>query len=124
MNARRLPALAFTVALTVELTLGGCAGPQRQRQESATSTFRDPGLSVLAARDRLLPGQTRQAEVLATLGPATVVRFASGYQVWVYRVRPDRRDAEAAEVPELVILFSPAGVVQKARIRLPADRPR
>ena len=122
MTASRRPIIAIAAALAAQLALGGCAGPQRQ--ERAASTFRDPGLTVQAARNVLIPGQSRQAEVLATLGPATVVRFASGYQVWVYRGRPDRRNAEAAEVPELVILFSPAGLVQKARVRvLPTDAP-
>lgn len=123
MTASRRPIIAIAVALAAQVALGGCAGPQRQRQERAAPTFRDPGLTVQAALDVLIPGQSRQAEVLATLGPATVVRFASGYQVWVYRGRPDRRNAEAAEVPELVILFSPAGVAQKARVRVPTDAP-
>lgn len=122
MNAARR--LAIAVALVAGLLLGGCAGPQRQRPETATPAFRDAGLTVQAARDRLRLGQSRQSDVLAALGPATVVGFASGYQVWVYRVRSDRRDADAAEGPELVILFSPAGVAHKARIRLPPDRPR
>jgi hypothetical protein len=117
MTTSRRRVVAMAVALAAQLALGGCAGPQRQ--EHAAPTFRDPELSVQAARDRLIPGQSRQAEVLATLGPATVVRFASGYQVWVYRSRPDRRKAEAEAVPELVILFSLAGVVQKARVRVP-----
>jgi len=122
MIGARRPAVA--VALVAGLLLGGCAGPQRPRPETAAPAFSDPGLTVQAARDRLILGQSRQADVLAALGPATGVRFASGYQVWVYRGRPDPRDAKAAEVPELVILFSPAGVAHKARIRLPPDRPR
>lgn len=124
MTASRRPVIAMAIALAAQIALSGCAGPQRLRQEQAASTFRDPGLTVQAARNLLIPGQSRQAEVLATLGPATVVRFASGYQAWVYRGRPDRRNSEAAEVSELVILFSPAGVVQKARVRLPLELPR
>lgn len=122
MKAAHRPAVA--VAVGAALLLGGCAGPQRQRPEPAAPAFRDAGLTLQAARDGVRLGQSLQPDVLAALGPTTVVRFASGYQVWVYRGRPDGRAAEAAEAPELVILFSPAGLAQQARIRLPPDRPR
>lgn len=123
MIAARRAASACAVTFAVGVALGGCAAPQRQHQESA-APFRDPGLTVQAARDRLRLGESHRSEVSATLGPATVVRFPSGFEVWTYRGHRDRRDAKGAEVPELVILFSPTGVVQKSRVRLPPNRSR
>jgi hypothetical protein len=74
-------------------------------------------------------GSTR-SEVAAALGPAAVVRFASGYEVWAYRFvprtsrKPEKgRDQEAAP-SELVLLFAPSGVVTKARVRAPASATR
>lgn len=62
-------------------------------------------------------GAGTRAELAATLPGAKVIRFDSGYEVWVDRSKPDRRNAE---VPERVFLVDPAGVVTKSRLRLPA----
>jgi hypothetical protein len=97
------------------LWLAGCAGPfGLPGAEGATSPFRDPGLSMQAASEAVAIGQSTQQEVMAALGPATVVRFDSGYEVWVYRRNPLRSEAANAE---FVILFAPSGIVKKTRIR-------
>ena len=76
--------------------------------------LRDKTMSVEKAQSALVTGKTTKAEALAALGPAAVVAFDSGFEVWAYRSRQGRnRDANA----ELVVLFTPAGVVQKSRIR-------
>jgi hypothetical protein len=89
----------------------------------------DPAKAADAIR-----GSTK-AEVDAAFGPAAIVRFDSGYEVWVYRFveavprkRSDKaRSAPAAEADaapsELVLLFNPAGVVAKVRIRPPSANP-
>ena len=67
------------------------------------------------------PGRTTRSDLAAALPKATVIRFDSGYEVWVDRVKPDRKDAD---VPERVILVDPSGVVANARVRLPATGSR
>ncbi|WP_156955370.1 hypothetical protein [Polaromonas glacialis] len=66
------------------------------------------------ASEAVAIGTSSKQEVMAALGPATVVRFDSGYEVWVYRKNPLRSEAANAE---FVILFAPSGIVKKTRIR-------
>jgi hypothetical protein len=66
--------------------------------------------------DAAAPGT--RAELAAALPQARVIRFGSGYEVWVDRPRPDRRHPEA-ELPERIFLVDPAGMVTKSRVRLP-----
>ncbi len=96
--------------------LAGCASGQLALfgGQRSTPPFRDPNLSVQAASGSLAPGQSTKADVLAALGPATVLKFDSGYEVWAYRTK----SAEPASThAELVILFAPSGVVAKSRVR-------
>ena len=103
------------------LWLAGCAGPFGfLGAASTTHPFRDPGLSMQAASETIAIGTSSQQDVMAALGPATVVRFDSGYEVWVYRKNPLRSEPANAE---LVILFDPSGRVKKSRIR-PAYAPK
>lgn len=121
---RTLHHLAAGLSLAAALSLGGCAAPQRPAAEAAAPPpFRDPALTMQAARALLVTGRSSTDEALARLGPGTVVRFPSGYQVWVYRAQPPRRGDPASESAELVLLFSPAGVLARARVRLPYDSP-
>jgi hypothetical protein len=70
----------------------------------------------------VVAGRTTRAELASAFPHASVVRFDSGYEVWVDRDKPDRRDRDAA-LAERVLLVDPSGVVAKARLRLPpADR--
>ena len=76
--------------------------------------FRDPTMSMQSAKDAIVLGQTTQAEVKVALGPATEIRFDSGYTVWVYRAAAAIPETDRAE---LVILFAPSGIVKKTRLR-------
>ena len=97
------------------LWLAGCAGPFGfPGAGGAASAFRDPGLSMQAASEAVVIGQSSQHDVMAALGPGTVVRFDSSYEVWVYRKNPLRSEPANAE---FVILFAPSGIVKKTRIR-------
>ncbi len=100
--------------LAASAWLVGCMGPAGMSgAEASEPTLRDKTMTVQRAKSSLVDGQTTKAETLATLGPAAVVKFDSGYEVWAYRGSQTRsRDAHA----ELVVLFTPAGVVQKSRI--------
>lgn len=92
-----------------------------------------PGTSSLASQPpTLTPGVTTQAAVQRALGKASVTRFDSGYEVWVYdtttRLPPfvglvpglglvaGAADAVTRE-RELAILFDREGIVRKARLR-------
>ena len=97
------------------LWLAGCAGPFGfPGMGGATTPFRDPGLTMQTASEAVAIGTSSKQDVMAALGPATVVRFDSGYEVWVYRKNPLRSEAANAE---FVILFAPSGIVKKTRIR-------
>ena len=97
------------------LVLAGCAGPSAGTNPQATMrAFRDPAMSIQAANASIAIGTSTRAEVLAALGPASVVKFDSGYEVWVYRGKSPNTATKPAE---LVILFAPSGVVKKTRIK-------
>ena len=116
MRAPRLPGkrqatvrLAVIAVAASLLVLGGCATPH-------ASAFRDPALTVQAASQRIVPGQSSRADVSAALGPAQVVAFDSGFEVWAYRsASPGAKSSDT----ELVLLFSPDGILRKTRVRLP-----
>ena len=78
-------------------------------------------LPMQRALDAVVPGRSTQAEVAAALGPATTVRFDSGYTVTVHRGPPLRKEGDA---PELVVLYAPTGQAVKARVRPAEDNPR
>ena len=95
--------------------LAGCAGlgaPQRSPQ-AVQSQLQQAD----EARAKVAPGNSTRADVQAALGKPIAVPFASGWEAWVYRWGDA---AHAASATELVILFSPDGLVKKARVR-PGD---
>lgn len=101
------------------LLVAGCAGRAPPPSEPAR-TARSPLPVAWAA---VTPGRSTRADVQAALGPAHVLRFGSGHEVWVYRhggVEPGRRRRGdgPAEPHELVILSGPDGVVTRVRTRL------
>jgi outer membrane protein assembly factor BamE (lipoprotein component of BamABCDE complex) len=108
--------LACIVATAAAALLAGCAMPVGQVSiQKPPSSVLAPGLTPQAALAAIVPGRSTKAEVAAALGPATVVHFDSGYEVWVYRTRADERGGR--EPDELVVLFAPTGVAQKTRFR-------
>ncbi|MGB3428168.1 MAG: hypothetical protein WBA53_08340 [Burkholderiaceae bacterium] len=87
----------------------------------------DPITAQHLAADLARDPRTR-AGVKARLGEANVVRFASGYEVWAYRIAaaakqggqsPHRGESERDARGELVILFTPAGDLATVRTRIP-----
>jgi hypothetical protein len=105
--------LLVALALAGALWLAGCASALRSAKPERPP-FLDASMSMQAASEAVAAGKATKAEVLATLGPATVVKFDSGFEVWVYRAKSP--DAEVAPA-EFVILFTPSGIVSKTRIR-------
>lgn len=100
--------------------LVGCTGPSALfNSENRAPPLRDPSLSMQRAKEMIVIGQATRADVIAALGPATVVKFDSGFEVWVYR---DKSPETKAAPGEFVILFAPSGVVKKTRLRPAYDR--
>jgi outer membrane protein assembly factor BamE (lipoprotein component of BamABCDE complex) len=94
----------------------GCAGPLGgSSAPDAIEELRPANLSAQQAYDAIAIGRSTRADVQSALGPAIVIPFDSGYQVWVYRWK-QAANATPAHT-ELVILFAPSGVVKKVRIR-------
>lgn len=106
---------AVTLAFAPILILAGCAATP-------------PAPPGLVAAERLVqapaPGTSTMQQVQAALGPATTVRFDSGYQVWLYLYQPAPAlppgPGGKTQYAEFVILFGPDGVVVKTRRREPS----
>ena len=97
------------------LGLAGCADLSTVSNAQASApAFRNPAMSIESANAAIAIGTSTRAEVLAALGPGTVVTFDSGFEVWVYRDRPS---GAATRPAELVLLFAPSGIVKKTRIK-------
>jgi hypothetical protein len=65
--------------------------------------------------DTLFAGKSTKSDVAAALGQAAVIGLDSGYEVWVYREKP--QDKAPPSRTEFVVLFAPSGIVSKTRIR-------
>ena len=74
------------------------------------------------AMNRVVPGKSTKADVVAALGTAIVISFDSGYEVWVYRWPGSDKTTRAAS--ELVLLFDPSGLATKARVRPGYETPK
>ena len=114
MATRPATALRTCIAFICCLWLAGCAGPGLLGGGPDAPPFSNPTLTMQSASDSVTIGKSSKADVMATLGTATVINFDSGYEVWAYRAK-SREPAEAKA--EFVILFSPDGVVRKTRLR-------
>ena len=112
-NGLRLALIAIAFCVCV----AGCATPPSTAGGIASA--RDAQAAVVT-------GKSTKAQVEAALGKALVVSFDSGYEVWVYRERPAPAGFSLFAPPpkekaELVLLFEPAGVLKKSRVRVPAS---
>lgn len=95
--------------------LGACALVQPPPQPADTPLGPGEIRSAHAGESALAAGRSTKADVRAALGEATVVDFASGYEVWVYRERAQEK--EPAPRAELVLLFAPSGILTRTRVR-------
>lgn len=112
--------MGLAPVLAACLGLAGCASPlEEQDARTALPEFSTAGMSMQGAKDAIIPGTSTKADVAAALGPGTVVRFDSGYEVWVYRAKAYKPAVDAPGTNELVVLFAPSGIVKKTRIRTP-----
>ena len=110
----RVPHLEAALLVTLA-AMAGCAGPFGLVTDRAgRPAFRDASTTVAQAGATIVPGRDDQASVEERLGPAERLRFASGYEVWVWRDADWRRQARGSE---LLVLFDPAGKVSQVRAR-------
>lgn len=101
-------------ALVLVLFITGCL--TQPPAETDAALMRAERAAAERSRNRLVVGSTK-ADVIAALGTAQVIPFDSGYEVWLYRIAPPGKPASGKT--ELVVLFSPAGLVSKSRVRAP-----
>ena len=106
--------MRFSIVSACCLWLAGCAGLSSFNAGNDAPPFSNPAMSMQSASDSIAVGKSSKADVMATLGTATVINFDSGYEVWVYRAK-SRELAEAKA--EFVILFASDGIVKKTRLR-------
>ena len=113
----RKPLFRASLVLAFCAGLAACAGINPTVAPSLTKAgVVAPG----AARVAVVAGKSTKRDVLALLGKTATVTFDSGYEVWVYHLEEGEGPRGQAE---FVILFDPAGVAAKTRIR-PAPAPR
>jgi hypothetical protein len=125
MMIERLPVLAV---LAVVLFAGGCA-TQGRAPMAVVTPLAAKVVPAEHAKQGVVPGKSTRADVTAVLGESLVIRFDSGYEVWVYRLdnasprdedpvrRFFQRKVEPPAADEFVVLFAPSGVVAKTRVR-------
>ena len=97
----------------------GCAGigmfDGQPQGPGAAHTPAGQALSPQAASALITVGKSTKPEVANALGPAIVIPFDSGNEIWVYRWPGADRSTRTAT--ELVLLFEPPGLVAKMRVR-------
>ena len=122
----------ISVALALCAGMAGCVAPGAPTVPSATvMPFRTRVIAEDSAINAITIGKSTRADVIAALGETLVVKFDSGYEVWVYRLASEKRAQTAhrqRKVPasareaepdarEFVVLVGPSGLVAKTRIR-------
>jgi hypothetical protein len=113
----RLVAL-HAAALAAAVLATACADfllPDRPQGAGSARTPVGERITPQAAMAKVALGSSTKAEVEAALGPAIVIPFDSGNEVWVYRWPGADRTPRAAT--ELVLLFDRSGRATKARVR-------
>ena len=103
-------------ALAALLLLAACAMPRPESDADRAALMRAELTAAERALGSIAPGSTK-ADVRAALGNGQVISFDSGYEVWVYKMSPPGKPASGRT--ELVVLFSPAGLLAKSRVRAP-----
>jgi hypothetical protein len=125
----------MTLAAGLAGCIAGCASPPTTPPSAVVAWPRTNIVAADKVKNAVAIGKSTKADVVAALGEPLVIRFDTGYEVWVYQLVRGARAREAAEqqdaptpsdqatpdTSEFVILFAPSGLVAKTRIR-PAPR--
>ena len=107
---------AALTAIAAGAMLSGCAllGPS-SIEEGGPGVMKVQGGPAPQAALSMAAAGASKAQVAAALGRANVVRFDSGWEVWVYRWPGADRSTRGAT--EVVVLFDAQGIVKKSRLR-------
>jgi len=118
------------VALAFAVCISGCMTQGSTIPSAVVTPVRTKIISPDRMEAAVAIGKSTKADVIASLGETLVIRFDTGYEVWVYRLAsagpakaaPAQRIAHTgSETPgttgEFVVLFGPSGLVAKTRIR-------
>jgi hypothetical protein len=112
--------------LLASIWIGACATDSSLAPATTANRAELPAgvISTAAAehsQERIAIGKSTKADVAAALGAAAAtVSFESGFEVWVYRIAPERASGQSGR--ELVLLFAPSGMLAKTRLRPPGAR--
>jgi hypothetical protein len=122
------------VTLALAAGIAGCSSAPAMAPNTVVTSPRTGLVIPEQVRNAVLTGRSTKSDVAAALGEALVIKFESGYEVWVYRLAHDsrpagqlgRRGAPAENTKpgmsaEFVILFAPSGLVAKTRFRPAAE---
>jgi hypothetical protein len=122
----------MTLAAGLAGCIAGCASPPAVPPSAVVAQAQTRLVAADRMKDAVAIGRSTRADVVAALGETLVIRFDTGYEVWVYRLAKDARaqgvTARRGPTPsadkakpdasgEFVILFAPSGLVAKTRIR-------
>jgi hypothetical protein len=120
----------MTLAAGLAGCVAGCASPPAVPPSAVVARPRTNIVAAGEVKDAVAIGKSTRADVVAALGETLVIRFDTGYEVWVYRLAKDARaqgatarqaapadKAKPDTSAEFVILFAPSGLVAKTRIR-------
>ena len=124
------------VALAMTASIAGCATPRPSVAPAAVVTPLRTKVIPAVRADAIAVGKSTRSEVAAVLGETLIIRFESGFELWLYRIASDapakaaaaqsarnRRENETESATgEFVVLFAPSGIVTKTRIRPPSNR--
>lgn len=119
------------VVYAICVCVAGCAGLGLSSLTTTTAAPDRARISASDAENAIALGKSTKADVTAALGKTQVIRFDSGFEVWIYQFKDDtpaktssanrsERTGSENAVPgenEFVVLFAPSGVVAKTRIR-------
>ena len=126
------PLLRIVFAHAFAVCVAGCVTQASTVPTAVVTPLRVKVIPADRMKDVVAIGKSTKADVIASLGETLVIRFDTGYEVWVYRLANDTL-AKALPTPriartgsekawprtpaEFVILFAPSGLVAKTRIR-------
>jgi len=118
----------FAGAIFFAASLAGCALQPVTAIDVHEGASSSKAITAERALSAVVIGHSTQDDVRSSLGETTVVRFESGYEVWVYPIADDAsartgsartpsQDERRATRAEFVILFAPGGHATKTRLR-------
>jgi hypothetical protein len=106
------------IALALSMSLAACVtGAPGNASAVVLPGVRAKVIRAEGIPDAVVVGKSTKADILAAFGPTQVIAFESGFEVWVYHLADDTKQARRGTNSELVILFAPTGHVAKSRIR-------